>query len=237
MNAVKERLVNGLIKENPTFVLMLGMCPTLAVTTSAINGLGMGLTTTVVLALSNLMISALRNIIPDKVRIPAFIVIIASFVTMVELLLEGFLPSLYDALGIYIPLIVVNCIILGRAEAYASKNSVLPSFFDGLGMGLGFSFALTCIGAVRELIGAGKLFGYAVMPSSYVPCTIFIMAPGAFFVLACLTALQNKIKAIGERNGKDMSKVGSGCSEDCMNCSEAGCGRRKFYDTDAGKEA
>ncbi len=237
MNAVKERLVNGLIKENPTFVLMLGMCPTLAVTTSAINGLGMGLTTTVVLALSNLMISALRNIIPDKVRIPAFIVIIASFVTMVELLLEGFLPSLYDALGIYIPLIVVNCIILGRAEAYASKNPVLPSFFDGLGMGLGFSFALTCIGAVRELIGAGKLFGYAVMPSSYVPCTIFIMAPGAFFVLACLTALQNKIKAIGERKGKDMSKVGSGCSEDCMNCSEAGCGRRKFYDTDAGKEA
>ena len=148
MSEIKSRLVNGLFKENPTFVLMLGMCPTLAVTTSAMNGLGMGLTTMVVLALSNMIISLLRNIIPDKVRIPAFIVIIASFVTMMELLLEGFLPSLYDALGIYIPLIVVNCIILGRAEAYASKNPVLPSLFDGIGMGLGFSFALTCIGAV-----------------------------------------------------------------------------------------
>lgn len=233
MSEIKSRLVNGLFKENPTFVLMLGMCPTLAVTTSAINGLGMGLTTMVVLALSNMIISLLRNIIPDKVRIPAFIVIIASFVTMMELLLEGFLPSLYDALGIYIPLIVVNCIILGRAEAYASKNPVLPSLFDGIGMGLGFSFALTCIGAVRELIGSGKVFGFAVMPSSYVPCAIFVMAPGAFFVLAGLTALQNKIKIAGEKKGKDMSKIGSGCSEDCMNCGEEGCGRRKFYDADA----
>ena len=232
MNKASERLFNGLIKENPTFVLMLGMCPTLAVTTSAINGLGMGLTTTVVLALSNVIISLLRNIIPDKVRIPAFIVIIASFVTMVELLLKGFIPSLYDALGIYIPLIVVNCIILGRAEAYASKNPVLPSLFDGIGMGLGFSFALTCIGAVRELIGAGTLFDFYVMPESYVPCTIFIMAPGAFFVLAMLTALQNKLKAIGEKKGKDMSRVGSGCSEDCMNCGEQGCSARKFYDTE-----
>ena len=152
MSEIKSRLVNGLFKENPTLVLMLGMCPTLAVTTSAMNGLGMGLTTMVVLALSNMIISLLRNIIPDKVRIPAFIVIIASFVTMMELLLEGFIPSLYDALGIYIPLIVVNCIILGRAEAYASKNPILPSLFDGIGMGLGFSFALTCIGAVRELM-------------------------------------------------------------------------------------
>lgn len=233
MSEIKSRLVNGLFRENPTFVLMLGMCPTLAVTTSAMNGLGMGLTTMVVLALSNMIISLLRNIIPDKVRIPAFIVIIASFVTMMELLLEGFLPSLYDALGIYIPLIVVNCIILGRAEAYASKNPVLPSLFDGIGMGLGFSFALTCIGAVRELIGSGKVFGFAVMPSSYVPCAIFVMAPGAFFVLAALTALQNKIKIAGERKGKDMSKIGSGCSEDCMNCGEEGCGRRKFYDADA----
>ena len=154
MNSAKERLVNGIVKENPTFVLMLGMCPTLAVTTSAVNGLGMGLTTMVVLALSNVFISLLRNIIPDKVRIPAFIVIIASFVTMVELLLQGFIPFLYDALGIYIPLIVVNCIILGRAEAYAYKNPVIPSLFDGIGMGLGFSVALTCIGAVRELLGA-----------------------------------------------------------------------------------
>ena len=232
MNEAGERPYHGLIKENPTFVLMLGMCPTLAVTTSAINGLGMGLTTMVVLALSNVMISLLRNIIPDKVRIPAFIVVIAPFVTMVELLLEGFIPFLYDALGIYIPLIVVNCIILGRAEAFASKNPVLPSLFDGIGMGLGFSFALTCIGAVRELIGAGTLFGAHIMPASYVPCTIFIMAPGAFFVLAALTALQNKFKAIGEKKGKDMSKVGSGCSEDCMNCGQSGCSSRKFYDED-----
>lgn len=230
MNSVNERLFNGLIKENPTFVLMLGMCPTLAVTTSAVNGLGMGLTTMVVLALSNMIIALLRNIIPDKVRIPAFIVVIASFVTMVELLLEGFLPSLYDALGLYIPLIVVNCIILGRAEAYASKSPVIPSLFDGIGMGLGFSFALTCIGAVRELIGAGEIFGFRVMPEAYVPCTIFIMAPGAFFVLAALTAAQNKIKAKGAKKGKDVSKIQSGCSEDCMNCAEAGCSHR-YYDT------
>ncbi len=223
-----ERLYNGLVKENPTFVLMLGMCPTLAVTTSAMNGLGMGLTTMVVLALSNMIISLLRNIIPDKVRIPAFIVVIASFVTMVELLLEGFIPALYDALGLYIPLIVVNCIILGRAEAYASKNPVIPSLFDGIGMGLGFSFALTCIGAVRELIGAGEIFGLHIMPDSYVPCAIFIMAPGAFFVLAALTAVQNKIRINGERKGKDMSKIQSGCSEDCMNCKEKGCSHR-FY--------
>ena len=236
MSEIKLRLVNGLLKENPTFVLMLGMCPTLAVTTSAMNGLGMGLTTTVVLALSNMIISLLRGVIPDKVRIPAFIVIIASFVTMMELLLKGFLPSLYEALGIYIPLIVVNCIILGRAEAYASKSAILPSLFDGIGMGLGFSFALTCIGAVRELIGAGKIFGYSVMPASYVPCAIFVMAPGAFFVLAALTALQNKVKIIGEKRGRDMSKVGSGCSEDCMNCGDKGCGKRKFYDTEMGKE-
>ena len=223
-----ERLYNGLIKENPTVVLMLGMCPTLAVTTSAMNGLGMGLTTMVVLALSNMMISMLRNIIPDKVRIPAFIVVIASFVTMVELLLEGFIPALYDALGLYIPLIVVNCIILGRAESYASKNPILPSLFDGIGMGLGFSFALTCIGAVRELIGAGEIFGLHIMPDSYVPCAIFIMAPGAFFVLAALTAVQNKIRMNGEKKGKDMSKIQSGCSEDCMNCGEQGCSHR-FY--------
>ncbi len=239
-NSSMERLYNGLVKENPTFVLMLGMCPTLAVTTSAMNGLGMGLTTMVVLALSNMIISLLRNIIPDKVRIPAFIVVIASFVTMVELLLEGFIPALYDALGLYIPLIVVNCIILGRAEAYASKNGVISSLFDGIGMGLGFSFALTCIGAVRELIGAGEIFGIHVMPDSYVPCAIFIMAPGAFFVLAALTALQNKIKINGEKKGKDMSKIQSGCNEDCMNCSEQGCSH-KFYDASAvtaeGKES
>ena len=164
-NTPAERLYNGIVKENPTFVLPLGMCPTLAVTTSAVNGLGMGLTTMVVLALCNLIISALRKIIPDKVRIPAFIVIAASLVTMMQLLLQGFIPSLYDSLGIYIPLIVVNCIILGRAESYASRNPVLPSLFDGIGMGLGFSVALTCIGAVREILGAGELFGFRVMPN------------------------------------------------------------------------
>lgn len=234
MNSAKERLVNGILKENPTFVLMLGMCPTLAVTTSAINGLGMGLTTMVVLALSNVFISLLRNIIPDKVRIPAFIVIIASFVTVVELLLQGYIPFLYDALGIYIPLIVVNCIILGRAEAYAYKNPVLPSLFDGIGMGLGFSVALTCIGAVRELLGAGEIFGIHVMPENFVPVSIFIMAPGAFFVLALLTAIQNKVKINGEKKGKDMSKIQSGCGNDCMNCSNNGCAQR-IYDEKAGR--
>ena len=209
-NTPAERLYNGIVKENPTFVLTLGMCPTLAVTTSAVNGLGMGLTTMVVLALCNLIISALRKIIPDKVRIPAFIVIAASLVTMMQLLLQGFIPSLYDSLGIYIPLIVVNCIILGRAESYASRNPVLPSLFDGIGMGLGFSVALTCIGAVREILGAGELFGFRVMPQSYVPFSIFVMAPGAFFVLAFLTAAQNKIKINGEKKGKDMSKIQSG---------------------------
>ena len=206
-NSPSERLFNGVIKENPTFVLTLGMCPTLAVTTSAVNGLGMGLTTMVVLAFSNMIISALRKIIPDKVRIPAFIVIAASLVTMMQLLLQGFMPGLYEALGIYIPLIVVNCIILGRAESYASKNPVLPSLFDGIGMGLGFSVALTCIGGVREILGAGELFGFRVMPDSYVPFSIFVMAPGAFFVLAFLTALQNRIKRNGEKKGRDMSKI------------------------------
>lgn len=226
MNKCVERLYNGIVKENPTFVLTLGMCPTLAVTTSAMNGLGMGLTTAVVLALSNVLIALLRNIIPDKVRIPAFIVIIASFVTVMELLLQGFIPALYDSLGIYIPLIVVNCIILGRAEAYASKNDALTSFFDGLGMGLGFSFALTCIGAVREILGAGELFGFAIMPDGYVPIGIFVLAPGAFFVLATLCAIQNYIKIRGEKQGKDMSKIQSGCGTDCSMCREGGCSKR-----------
>ena len=219
-NSALERLKNGIITENPTFVLTLGMCPTLAVTTSAVNGLGMGLTTMAVLALSNMFISMLRKVIPDKVRIPAFIVIIASFVTVVELLLKAFIPSLYDALGLYIPLIVVNCIILGRAEAYASKNKVIPSLFDGIGMGLGFTLALTIIGAVRELLGAGQLFNMQVMPDSYVPCSIFVLAPGAFFVLAVLTAIQNKIRINGEKKGKDMSKIQSGCGGNCMNCNK-----------------
>ena len=179
MNKYTERLYNGLVKENPTFVLMLGMCPTLAVTTSAINGIGMGLSTTVVLVLSNMLISMLRKIIPDSVRMPAFIVVVASFVTIVQFLMEGFVPSLYASLGIYIPLIVVNCIILGRAESYASKNPVLPSMFDGIGMGLGFTFGLTCIGIVRELLGSGKVFDMQVLPESYEPITIFILSAGS----------------------------------------------------------
>jgi len=232
MNKAGERLFNGLIKENPTFVLMLGMCPTLAVTTSAMNGLGMGLTTMVVLALSNMIISLLRNIIPNRVRIPAFIVIIASFVTVVQLLLEAYLPDLNKALGVYIPLIVVNCIILGRAESYAYFNSPIPSLFDGIGMGLGFAFALTCIGGVREILSAGEIFGYGIMPESYEPIRIFGQAPGAFFVLACLVAIQNYIKEKRKNAGKSYKKIGSGCSEDCMNCSEKGCSKR-FYDADA----
>lgn len=214
-----ERLLNGIVKENPTFVLMLGMCPTLAVTTSAINGIGMGLTTTVVLIMSNILISMLRKVIPDGVRIPAFIVVIASFVTIVELLLEAYIPSLYDALGLYIPLIVVNCIILGRAEAYASKNGVVSSAFDGLGMGLGFTVGLTCIGVVRELIGAGAAFGFKVLPASYEPVTIFILAPGAFLVLAFLVALMNFINL---KQGKDTGKGGN-CDNLCKECTNTAC--------------
>lgn len=232
MSKAGERIYNGLVKENPTFVLTLGMCPTLAVTTSAMNGLGMGLTTMAVLTLSNLFISLLRKIIPSRVRIPAFIVVIATFVTVVQLLLEAYLPALNKSLGVYIPLIVVNCIILGRAEAYAYSNPPIPSMFDGLGMGLGFSFALTCIGALREILGAGKVFGISIMPASFEPIRIFSQAPGAFFVLACLVALQNYIKAKRKKAGKPYEKIGSGCTEDCMNCSEKGCSKR-FYDTDA----
>ena len=227
MNKSLERLYNGIIKENPTFVLTLGMCPTLAVTTSAMNGLGMGLTTAAVLALSNLFISALRKVIPDKVRIPAFIVIVASFVTMVQLLLEAFIPSLNAALGIYIPLIVVNCIILGRAESYAYHNPVIPSFFDGVGMGLGFTVALTLLGIFREFIGCGTFFGMRVFPEEY-GVTIFVLAPGAFFVLAALVAIQNYIKGKLATKGKDVSKIGSGCASGCAGCGQSAvCGKPK----------
>ena len=212
MKKIIERIINGVIKENPTFVLVLGMCPTLAVTSSGINGLGMGLTTTVVLMLSNLVISLIRRLIPDSVRVPCYIVVVASFVTITQLLLEGFIPSLSKALGIYIPLIVVNCIILGRAESFASKNPPILSFFDGLGMGLGFTMALTLIGIFREILGTGKIFGFNVMPSSFVPITIFVLAPGAFFVLAFLTAAMNKIKSKTRSNKKIKS------TNSCMNC-------------------
>ena len=235
MNKIGERLYNGLIKENPTFVLALGMCPTLAVTTSAMNGLGMGLTTTAVLVLSNLIISLLRKVIPNRVRIPAFIVIVASFVTMVQLLLQAYLPSLNESLGVYIPLIVVNCIILGRAESYAYHNKPIASFFDGLGMGLGFAVALTLIGAVRELLGLGTVFGYKVTPAGYVPMNIFVLAPGAFFVLAIITAIQNAIKdKMPEQKKKDL-KHPAGCTEDCTKCGQKGCEHR-FYDADASTE-
>lgn len=230
LNKCIERLYNGIIKENPTLVLTLGMCPTLAVTTSAINGIGMGLSSTVVLALSNLMISLLRKAIPDGVRMPAFIVVVASFVTMVQFLMQGFLPSLYDSLGIYIPLIVVNCIILGRAEAYASKNPPIPSFFDGIGMGLGFTLSITCIGAVRELLGAGQLFGMQLLPLAdsangvmgYEPITIFVLAPGAFFVLAALSALQNRFKLGAAKRHIDPSESG-GCCNGCESCKNSAC--------------
>ena len=215
MGKCTERLYNGIVKENPTFVQMLGMCPTLAVTSSAINGAGMGLSTTCILVLSNAFISLLRKVIPDKVRIPSYIVIIASFVTVIQFLMQAYLPSLNDSLGIYIPLIVVNCIILGRAESYASKNKVIPSIFDGLGMGLGFTLGLTSIGIVRELIGTGKIFNLQLLPKSYEGVSIFILAPGAFLVLAFLCALQNKFGAKGaNRHVKDETA----CGGDCMHC-------------------
>ncbi len=207
MKSLLNRLKIGVIDENPVFVQVLGMCPTLAVTTSAENGMGMGLATTAVLVMSNLVISLLRNIIPSKVRIPAFIVVIASFVTIVDLLLQGFIPALYASLGLFIPLIVVNCVILGRAEAFASKHSVPHAVFDGIGMGLGFTLALTAIGLVRELLGAGSIFGFKLMPllfdklpiletlfGPYQPISIMILAPGAFIVLGMLLALFNYTK-------------------------------------------
>ena len=244
MGKCTERLYNGIVKENPTFVQMLGMCPTLAVTSSAINGAGMGLTTTCILVLSNFMISALRKVIPDKVRIPSFIVIIASFVTIIQFLLQAYLPSLNSSLGLYIPLIVVNCIILGRAEAYASKNKVLPSIFDGLGMGLGFTVGLTLIGMFRELVGKGCVFGFQILGdgnllqnssgiikgignalSLYTPITIFVLAPGAFFVLAFIIAFINKrnAKKAAEAlaNGEE---IPAACRPDsCAGCINAAC--------------
>lgn len=217
MNKYTERLHNGIIKENPTFVMMLGMCPTLAVTSSAINGLGMGLSTTVVLILSNMLISALRKIIPDKVRIPAFIVVVASFVTIVQLVLQAYIPFLYSALGVYIPLIVVNCIILGRAEAYASKNPVIASAFDGIGMGLGFTVGLTLIGIFREILGSGSIFGFSFIPDAF-HIAIFVMAPGAFFVLAGLTAVQNRLKMPSATNNKDDDVS---CDGNCAACASS----------------
>ncbi len=275
MNTYFERLYNGTVKENPTFVLMLGMCPTLAVTSSAINGLGMGLSTTVVLILANLLISVFRKVIPNGVRMPAYIVIVASLVTVVDFLMQAYLQSLSAALGVYIPLIVVNCIILGRAESYASKNPPVASIFDGLGMGLGFTIGLTCIGLIREVLGAGEGFGVALsslplivkvvslpialillilavmsyrkkmnfrapalliaglgiviaiaglialLGKYFTPITIFIMAPGAFLVLAFLVAGMNLVRKELENIGKPLAKPAGCISGDCASCSQA----------------
>ncbi len=209
MNKYVERLYNGIIKENPTFVLMLGMCPTLAVTSSAVNGIGMGLSTTVVLVMSNLLISMFRKVIPNGVRMPAYIVVVASLVTIVQFVMQAYTPSLSASLGVYIPLIVVNCIILGRAESYASKNPIAPSIFDGLGMGLGFTVGLTCIGLIRQILGAS------------LGITVFIMAPGAFLVLAFLVAGMNVVRDKMEKKGKPLAAP-SGClTGDCASCSQS----------------
>jgi len=222
-----ERIWNGIYVENPVFCLILGMCPTLATTTSATNAIGMGLSTTAILVASNLMISLLKKIIPGRMRIPSYIVIIASFVTIVELMMEGFTPAVYEALGIYIPLIVVNCIIMGRAEAYAGKHGPVESVFDGIGMGIGFTLALLLIGSVREIVGAGTWFGLRVTPGSYVPVNLFILAPGAFLVMAFFVAIMNKLKiGAARRTNWDPTENGcAGCAAECASCTRLGmCG-------------
>jgi electron transport complex protein RnfE len=188
-----KNFTKGFIKENPVFVLVLGMCPTLGVTSSAINGLGMGLATTFVLMMANIVVSLVKNVIPEKVRIPSFIVIIAAFVTVVQLIMQAYVPALYKSLGLFIPLIVVNCIVLGRAEAFASKNTIISSAIDGLGIGLGFSFALVLLGSIREILGSGKLFNFNIYPENYVTL-LFVLAPGAFIVLGYLIAVINRIR-------------------------------------------
>ena len=222
MNKYLERLYNGVIKENPTLVLMLGMCPTLAVSTRAMNGIGMGLSTTAVLILSNLVISLLRKVIPDQVRLPAYIVIVASLVTVTELLIKAYLPAVYDALGIYIPLIVVNCIILGRAEAYANKHPAGLSVMDGLGMGIGFTVALTLAGLVREVLGSGTAFGLQVLPSYLEPIGIFVQPPGAFLVIALFIIIMN---AIGIKT-RQRQLVEQECDGNCAGCALA-CDRKE----------
>ena len=225
--SLKAIFKDGVLTSNPLFVSLLGLCPALAITDKFMNAVGMTFAFFFVLLLSNVVISLLRKLIPNEIRIPVYIIIVATFVTCVALLMEAFTPELYSNLSTFINLIVVNCIILGRAESYASKNPVIPSFFDGVGMGLGFAMALTIIGGIREILGAGEIFGYHIMPASYVPVSIFVLAPGAFFVLAALTAIQNYIKIQGEKKGKDMSKIQSGCNCDCMSCGDKGCSNRK----------
>ncbi len=223
MNKYTERLYNGLIKENPTMVLMLGMCPTLAVSKFAMNGIYMGLSTTAVLVFSNLIISLLRRVIPNEVRLPAYIVIVASLVTVTELLIKAYLPAADEALGLYIPLIVVNCIILGRAEAYANKHEPGLAIMDGLGMGLGFTVALTLAGILRELLGQGTVFGIQVLPDSVSPVGIFAQAPGAFLVIALFIAIMN---AIGIKTRQRQLVENDGCSGNCAACAMS-CDERK----------
>ena len=206
--SLAKEFSKGLIKENPVLRLVLGTCPTLAVSTSVESAVGMGLAATVVLVCSNIVISAMRKVIPSKVRIPAYIVIIAGFVTLVQMLVKAFLPQIDEMLGVYLPLIVVNCIILGRAEAFASKNTVLYSAVDGVGMGVGFTAALLLMGGIRELLGAGSIAGFTVFPEAIPPMTIFVLAPGGFFVFGILIALANKV---AERNGKPKAEL-KGCS-------------------------
>lgn len=218
MNKLIERLKNGIITENPIFVQVLAMCPTLAVTTSAENAVGMGIASTVVLIFSNMIISAIRKFIPDKIRIPAYIVVIASFVTILEMLMQGYVPALYKSLGIFIPLIVVNCVILGRAESYASKNAVIPSIFDAIGMGLGFTVALFLIGSFREVLGAGSILGIQIMPETFKPASIMILAPGAFFTVGLLMMILNAVSL-----KKDKKPLEDKCGGGCGNCASA-CG-------------
>ena len=228
MNSCVERLYNGLIKENPTFVLMLGMCPTLAVTTSAINGAGMGLATTFVLVMSNMLISMLRKIIPDSVRMPAFIVVVASFVTIVQFVLEGFVPSLYSALGVFIPLIVVNCIILGRAEMFASKNSLIPSVLDGLGMGIGFTLALVAIATIREVIGLGSFAGMEIPFISDYRIEFFVKAPGGLMVYGIMIAIVTALTKGRAPFKKEFS---------CKNCPSKGLCNPSLCDSNKKEEA
>ncbi len=219
-NKYLKILTNGMITENPTLRLVLGTCPTLAVTTAAINGIGMGIAATIVLVCSNAVIALLRNVIPDKIRIPAFITIIAGFVSVVQMLVKAFAPSVDAALGIYLPLIVVNCIILARAEMFASKNAVLPSILDGLGMGIGFTAVLTLMGAIREILGAGSVFGLTVTAKFIDPMIIFLLPPGGFFIFGVLIACAN---ALAKKNGKKVVEhLG------CANCpSRSMCDRAK----------
>lgn len=233
-----ERIWNGIYVENPVFVLVLGTCPTLATSTSATNAIGMGLSTTFVLMMANLLISLLRNVIPSRMRMPAYIVVIASFVTMVDFLMEGFTPGLYKTLGIYIPLIVVNCIIMGRAEAYAGKKPPLASLFDGFGMGIGFTIALLCISSLREIFGSGTWFGRQIMPAGYVPINILVLAPGAFIIYGLLIAVMNKLKiGAGRRPKEEWDPTVKICGE-CFHCMKYGmCGLKPEECPDTPEEA